>query len=156
MNTLDDLICFQVYRLHHAFGRYYQAAFGDTGFTYPKYVVLKALEEIGPASLGELSAQVGVETNTLSPLLKRMAEFGLLTRARDKNDERRVVLELLPYGRDVLAEADRVAEAGFAELGIKEDDITRTVASLAKLRTAIETADPPKMTRPDPPGSDSA
>jgi len=35
MNTLDDLICFQVYRLHHAFGRYYQAAFGDTGFTYP-------------------------------------------------------------------------------------------------------------------------
>ena len=151
MNTLDELICFQVYRLHHAFGRYYHAAFGDTGFTYPKYVVLKALEESGPSSLGELSARVGVEANTLSPLLKRLSEYGLIERVRDQRDERRVVLDLLPFGREVLAEADRVASEGWEALGVKDDEIAQTLQTLGKLRQAIDTADPPKMVRPERP-----
>jgi len=118
-------------------------------------VVLKALEESGPSSLSDLSARVGVEANTLSPLLKRLSEFGLIERVRDKRDERRVVLDLLPFGRDVLAEADRVASEGWEALGVNDDEIAETLQTLGKLRKAIDAADPPKMVRPEPPDADA-
>ena len=68
LSDIDTLMCFQVYALHHAFGRFYQEAFGDSGFTYPKFVALTVLDKEGPLSLGELAGRVGVEPNSLSPL----------------------------------------------------------------------------------------
>ena len=42
---LKELLCFNIYKLNRAFGRYYQAAFSETGLTYPKFVILMALEK---------------------------------------------------------------------------------------------------------------
>ena len=149
---LDTLLCYNVYALNLAFGRFYQAAFGETGFTYPKFVVLLALNEAGPMSLGDLSARVGTEPNTLSPMVKKMSSFGLIDKIRDPGDERRVLLTLLPYGKTVLAEASRVMNAAAEDLGLNTADIDRAAAALARHRQRVEGATPSlRMTIPDPP-----
>jgi len=143
-NRLNTLMCYNVYALHHAFGRFYQAAFADTGFTYPKYIVLLALSEGGPMSLGDLSAKVGLEANSLSPMVKKMSAFGLIERVRDPEDERRVLLSLKPYGETVLHEAHKVVEAGWNALGLPDTTVEMTSDFLADTRARLEKT-PPKV-----------
>ena len=136
--ALDEMVCFQAYTLHHAFGRHYQAAFAGTGLTYAKYVVLKALQEREKMSLTELSARLGVEPNTLSPLSRKMAGCGTIERVRDLEDERRIVLRLTPRGLDLLKQADVIAADKFAALGISAEETAQAVALMSRLRTALE------------------
>jgi len=149
----EDLLCFSVYALNLAFSRFYQQAFGQTGFTYPKFLVLLALEYAGPMSLSAIAARTGAEPNTLSPLVKRMAAFDLLERIRDPEDERRIVISLKPYGRKVLAEAKEVVASGWDALSLPERDITRTIALLNETRKTLKKTPPARiMQRPDPDG----
>jgi len=150
-SNLNDMACFQVYTLHHAFGRYYQAAFAETGLTYAKYVILKSLAEQTEMSLSELSARLGVEPNTVSPLAKKMAGFGVIERVRDSDDERRIVLRLTRYGRDILKAADQAAIQNFADLGLSPDDASQAIAVMSRLRTAVEKANPERLVLPKAP-----
>jgi DNA-binding MarR family transcriptional regulator len=138
--ALDEMACFQAYRLHHAFGRYYQAAFAGTGYTYAKYLVIKALQEHGKMSLSELAAQLGVEPNTLSPLVKKMATFEMVERLRDPEDERRILLQRTPRGVTALQEADAIVADHFAALDITEEELSQTIKWIASLRSALESA----------------
>jgi len=142
---LDALLCFNTYALNRSFGRFYHAAFGEAGMTYPKFVLLMALDEAGPLTVSELSSKAGVEPNTLSPLLKKMASFGILTRKRAEEDERRVLIEMTGFGKDVLARARRVVEEGYATLDLDGADPKDPVCYMEKVRAALENAVPPKL-----------
>lgn len=144
-DQLSTSLCFNVYTLHRAFGRFFAVAFGETGFTYPKFVILKALEEAGPLTVTELSNRAGVEANTLSPLVKRMASFGLISRKRAQEDERRVVIALEDKGRHVLARAQDVMAQGFADLGLDPDQSAAVVAFLNATRQVVDAAEPPRL-----------
>ena len=152
-SDIDALMCYNIYATHLAFGRFYQSMFADTGFTYPKFLVLMALAEAGPMSLGDLSAKIGVEANTLSPLVKRMSAFGLMDRVRDPEDERRVLLTLKPYGDAVLQEANAAVQAGWASLGLTDAEAATVNTVLRKARGQLEATRPAQtLTVPDPQG----
>lgn len=148
---INDLACFQVYRLHHAFGRYYQAAFAETGLTYAKYIILKALAVQSQMSLSELSQHIGVEPNTISPLAKKMAAYGVIERVRDTDDERRIVLRLSAHGRQVLQAADAVIAQNFEDLGISDADASQAIALMSRIRAAVEKAIPVRLHLPESP-----
>lgn len=150
-SNLDDLACFQVYRLHHAFGRYYQAAFAETGLTYAKYIIMKALAVQSHMSLSELSQHIGVEPNTISPLAKKMAAYGVIERVRDAEDERRIVLRLSELGRQVVQAADLVVAQNFADLGVSDADASQAIALMSRIRAAVEKARPVRLHLPQPP-----
>ncbi|GIT92903.1 transcriptional regulator [Jannaschia pagri] len=152
-DTTDRALVANVYALHHALGRYFQASFGETGFTYQKFLALQALHAGGAMPLGKLAQHVGVEPNTLSPMVKKMSSFGLIERTRDPEDERRILLSLLPYGEAVLAEASKVFDAAWQALDVNEDQ-ARTLSQLTDMiRAKLEDAKPPMVFTP-PPRSD--
>jgi DNA-binding MarR family transcriptional regulator len=72
--------------------------------TFPQYLVLLELFVGAPRTVGELGAKLGMETGTLTPLLKRLEVSGRVTRKRDVTDERRVLIDLTPAG-EALREA---------------------------------------------------
>ncbi|MEM9349881.1 MAG: MarR family transcriptional regulator [Pseudomonadota bacterium] len=139
---LAEHICHQAYALDRALNRAYQTAFASTGFTYPKYIVLLALDEFGPLTIGALSAHAGVETNTLSPLLKKMAESGIVTRTRSEADERQVVIAMTEFGAAVLANAREAAAEIYAAFGLGEKEAAELAQTLSKLRDAVAEAKP--------------
>lgn len=145
IDRLDELLCFNVYSLHRSFGRYYQAAFSDTGMTYPKFVILMVLDAGGPMSVSDLSVRAGVEANTLSPLLKKMAEFGAITRTRSKSDERRVEVAITPMGQDILTRARAIISRGFKDLQIDPERMLAALTFLGDVRSKVEDAEPPKL-----------
>ena len=86
--SLDHMICFAAYSTSQAMNRFYRPILDEMGLTYPQFVVMMVLWENGQATMKSLSERVFLESNTLTPLLKKLEAAGLVTRARNKQDER--------------------------------------------------------------------
>jgi DNA-binding MarR family transcriptional regulator len=136
---LDRQLCFALYAASRAVVRAYGPLLEDVGLTYPQYVTMLVLwqEPARPRSVGELGERLHLDSGTLTPLLKRLTSMGFVTRSRDADDERRVLVSLTPEG---LALRDRVAavpESFLACLGMDgsgaaalRDQLTALTASL--------------------------
>jgi MarR family transcriptional regulator, organic hydroperoxide resistance regulator len=91
-----------------------------------------------------------VDIGTLSPLFERMEQAGFLTRRRDPEDERRVLVALTPRRRAIRAEAKAIPEALAQRNGLKNEDVMdirdRTRELVDRLAALI-----PSTHRPDRP-----
>lgn len=106
--ALDQQICLPLYAASRAVTRRYAGLLAEAGLTYPQYLTLLALWEAeGPLSVRELGTRLHLDSGTLTPLLKRMEAAGLVTRARDDEDERRVLVSVTDQGWEL---RDRVAD----------------------------------------------
>ena len=71
------------------------------GLTFPQFLVMVTLYEKIPRTVGEIGAELGMDNGTLTPLLKRLVSAGLVTRERDAEDDRRVLINLTANGEDM-------------------------------------------------------
>jgi MarR family transcriptional regulator, organic hydroperoxide resistance regulator len=105
---LDGQICFSLYAASRLVTRLYQPLLEPLGLTYPQYVVLMILWEDAPCRVSRVSARAQLNTNTLTPLLKRLEALGYVRRHRSRDDERVVELHLSPSGRALRSRASCV------------------------------------------------
>ncbi len=94
---------YRIIRLHRPF-------LEPLGLTYPQFLVMLALYEDAPRTVGELGLELGMDNGTLTPLLKRLEGAGLVTRTRDQNDERRVLVDLTEAGEALRETACSIPE----------------------------------------------
>jgi MarR family transcriptional regulator, organic hydroperoxide resistance regulator len=139
---LDRQLCFALYTASRAVTRAYAPLLEDTGLTYPQYVTMLALwqDPEQPRSVGELGERLHLDSGTLTPLLKRLASMGYVTRSRDTGDERRVLVTLTAEG---LALRDRLAvvpESFLACLGIDAFEASALRDRLTALTASLEQA----------------
>ncbi|MBK4214789.1 MarR family transcriptional regulator [Paracoccus caeni] len=138
--TLSSLLCFDIYSANLAFGRLYKPLLDPLGLTYPQYLALVLLWERDGQSVSEIGGSLGLESSTLTPLLKRLETAGLLRRLRDNEDERRVRIFLTDQGRDLQTKAAGVAECVAKATGLGADEAVAMQTALIRLRSALETA----------------
>jgi MarR family transcriptional regulator, organic hydroperoxide resistance regulator len=100
-DPLDQFLCFSVYSAGLAFNRVYKPLLDPYGITYPQYLALVALSGKEGQTVSALGEKLHLESNTLTPLIKRLEAAGLVTRTRDTQDERVVRLGLTPAGRSL-------------------------------------------------------
>lgn len=105
MLALDQQLCFAVYSAAHALNRTYKPLLDPYGLTYPQYIALMTLWQEDGRTVKALGATLGLDSGTLSPLLKRLETSGYITRARDKSDERQVLVTLTDKGRAMQRDA---------------------------------------------------
>ncbi len=103
--TLGKQLCFAVYSAAHAFTRAYKPLLDRFGLTYPQYLVLLALWQQDGMTVKRIGEEIGLDSGTLSPLLKRLEAAGYVARQRDPGDERQVIVSLTDKGRELKAEA---------------------------------------------------
>lgn len=105
---LEQQFCFALYAACHAVTRTYRPLLADADLTYPQYLTLLALWEhpAPPHTVGAIGQRLRIETGTLTPILKRLELAGYISRDRDPDDERRVLLTVTDAG---LALRDRLA-----------------------------------------------
>jgi DNA-binding MarR family transcriptional regulator len=137
---LDRQLCFALYTASRAVVRAYTPLLDDAGLTYPQYVTMLALwQDPGkPRSIGELGERLHLDSGTLTPLLKRLTAAGYVTRSRDAEDERRVLVTLTAEG---LALRDRLAavpESFLACLGVDAPEATALRDQLVALTASLE------------------
>ena len=140
---VSTMICFSVYAAGLAFNRLYQNLLGEYDLTYPQFLVLISLQQGGTQKVSAIGESLYLESNTLTPLLKRMEKAGLITRQRDKVDERVVQVSLTKAGaklsKDIGCVPPQVFEA--THMGMK--DFAALTANLnalaANLRSHTQT-----------------
>ena len=91
-------LSFAVYRAANRMARMHKPFLEPLGLTFPQYLVLLELFADTPRTVGELGGKLGMDTGTITPLLKRLATAEKVTRVRDTADERRVLIDLTPAG----------------------------------------------------------
>ncbi len=97
--NLDDLLCFAIYSANLAFGRAYKTILDSLGLTYTQYITVIALWQYDNQTVGSLGNKLSLESNTLTPILKKLEAMGYVDRIRDQHDERQVLVSLTPGGR---------------------------------------------------------
>jgi len=135
--ALDELLCFAVYSANNAFNRAYRPMLDRLGLTYPQYLVLVTLGDTDGQSVGEIGERLFLESNTLTPLLKRLEAAGLVERRRDAADERQVRVRLTDRGRALGIEACQASMGLGPRIPFGREDGEALRAQLAALRDAL-------------------
>ncbi|WP_018237008.1 MarR family winged helix-turn-helix transcriptional regulator [Ensifer sp. BR816] len=127
---LSNFLCFAIYSANLAFGRAYKPILDELGLTYTQYIALVALSEKDDQTVGELGEKLFLESNTLTPILKKLEQVGFISRRRDPDDERQVRVSLTPAGRNLVDTDPGASLADATGLGDDFDDVQQSVAKL--------------------------
>lgn len=141
---LDDQLCFALYSATNAVMRTYRPLLDAIGLTYPQYLVLMALWERDDRSMSDLADRLGLPAHGLTPIVRRLANLGLLVRRRDSRDRRVVCLTLTKAGADLEAGAAHAQTAVVCRTGLPPDRLALLrlqVRELVDTMTAPPAAD---------------
>ena len=138
--ALDDMLCFAVYAASHAFNKAYKHLLAELGLTYPQYLVMRILWDKRVATVTEIAGAMGLDSGTLSPLLKRLEKSGLVRRERNRKDERQVAIHLTQEGISMREAGDRVGQEIGRATGCDYEGFMQLLAGMKSLRTSLEAA----------------
>lgn len=129
--TLENQLCFALVTAARNVVSIYRPVLEPLGLTHPQYLVMLALWEQAPRSLGELADELAMEPATLSPIVKRVQAQGLIARARRADDERVLDISLTPDGAALRERALAVPEQIMARVGMDATQIAALRDALA-------------------------
>lgn len=141
---LGNQLCFPVYAASRLITREYQPFLDRLGITYPQYLVLMILWEEDGMPVNDIAKKLILNTNTITPLLKRMENQGIVRRKRSRQDERKVIVQLTAKGRELQEEASLIPEklAGrLVEGELKIDDLIRMKEMLDSMIRSLSNQD---------------
>ncbi|ARO23115.1 MarR family transcriptional regulator [Rhizobium sp. S9] len=134
---LEKQLCFAVYATAHAFTRAYKPILDRVGLTYPQYLVMLVLWERSALPVKTIGEQLDLDSGTLSPLLKRLEQSGLIKRIRDLRDERQVIVSLTPKGEAMKGEVDKIMTAIGKAAGCTIEEMAEMRDMLHRLRANL-------------------
>jgi DNA-binding MarR family transcriptional regulator len=135
---LDEFLCFAVYSATHAFNRAYQPLLRRLGLTYPQFIAMILLWENDGQSVSELGDKLYLQSNTLTPMLKRLEALGYVDRRRDTADERQVRIHLTDAGRDLSGSVSDIIGHIRQATGLSGDTASRLVEEIEALRKSLD------------------
>ena len=107
---LENQLCFRLYTASRLITQAYYPLLSGHGLTYPQYLVLLVLWEKDGQPVNDIAKHLLLETNTVTPLLKRMEAEGIVTRSKGKDDARQMIVKLTKKGRDLQKKLTQVPE----------------------------------------------
>jgi len=137
--TLEDQLCFSLYATSMAINRIYKPLLDKLGITYPQYLVLSTLWEQDRRTVGSIAERLSLESSTITPLVKRLEAASLVCRAREADDERRVLVSLTDSGRALKQDSRCLGEALFAHSSMTVDELIALNRQIQHLRKALTT-----------------
>jgi len=138
--ALEAQLCFALYSATLALGKAYAPVLAELRLTYPQYLVMLVLWREDGLTVRALGERLHLNSGTLTPMLKRMEQAGLVRRSRDKQDERLVRTELTPAGRGLRARALHVPCAIIEVMGLPTERLVQIRDDLGEVREALEAA----------------
>lgn len=140
--ALDNQICFALYAASREITARYRPLLADLELTYPQYLVMLVLWEQELAGnvtrVSSLGKRLRLDSGTLTPLLKRLADRGLVLRQRSTEDERVVTLSLTESGRALRAKAEAVPGRLLCGLRIAPERLVALRKELKAVLMALE------------------
>jgi len=134
---LDNQLCFPLYASSRLITRLYQEHLSPLGLTYPQYIVMMILWEHAPCSIKVVGDKALLNTNTLTPLLKRLEQQGYIHRRRAEQDERMVLIYLSEAGLALQQQCSEIPTTLAAKLGVNAESLRNLKQLLDEILPAL-------------------
>jgi DNA-binding MarR family transcriptional regulator len=138
---LENQLCFPLYAASRLTTKLYAPHLEKLDITYPQYLVLLVLWENNEQTVNKIGQRLMLESNTLTPLLKRLENKDFITRKRAKTDERTVVISLTHKGESLKEKASCIPEkvlSSFQDDAVSVEQITIFKDTLEKLVKSLD------------------
>lgn len=120
---LDNQLCFRLYTASRLVTQAYRPLLEKLNITYPQYLVMMILWEQDDVCISTITERLMLETNTVTPLLKRMEDLGLIKRMPSKEDARQKIISLTTKGRKLQDKAKEVPTCLVSEMAKRNVDL---------------------------------
>ncbi len=119
---LDNQLCFQLYAASKEIIRQYSPLLDELDLTYTQYITLLALWEKDQISVKELGSKLYLDSGTLTPLLNKLKQKGLIEKNRHEKDGRELIISLTKKGRNLKEKALDIPESIAKCVKLKNDE----------------------------------
>lgn len=131
-------LSFALYSAANRMARLHKPLLEPMGLTFPQYLVLLELFANAPQTVGQIGGKLGMDTGTITPLLKRLEVGGSVARRRDPSDERRVLVTLAPAGEALREPVWSVTEQIKTACALDKSDLAALRDTLSNLAMASD------------------
>ena len=135
---LDNQLCFKLYSASKAMTNAYRSFLVPLDLTYSQYLVMLVLWEKDDISVKELGEKVGLDSGTLSPLLKKLQTKKIILKSREQSDERVITIKLTKKGCDLKKEAMKIPAELLKKIGLNVKEVSEL---RKKLEVLVENLD---------------
>lgn len=135
---LQEQLCFPIYASSRMVTRLYQPHLEPLNLTYPQYIAMLSLWEKDKVKVSSLGQQLFLNTNTLTPLLKKLEAKGLVERIRSNSDERTVLISLTESGKTLKAAAEHIPMKLVESIGMSLSELKQMRELMWKLLHSFE------------------
>ena len=142
---LNHQLCFALYSASNSVMRAYNKKLTKHHLTYTQYLVLLVLWETPGTTLSYLSEKLKLGSGSLSPVLKRMQNNGLLLKVRSAKDERTINLNLTQKGNELKETVSKIQEDVSCQTGLSHQDYCDLRDSIKELNKVLELTDSPRL-----------
>jgi MarR family transcriptional regulator, organic hydroperoxide resistance regulator len=145
MDRLDDQLCFALYAASRAMTATYRDLLAELGLTYPQFLAMLVLWEADGITVSELGKRLQLDSGTLTPLLKRLEQAGLVARQRNTEDERELIVTLTGDGRALHAKSRAIPGLILCRTGLEVNQAVQLRGDLQELASRL------RANHPEPP-----
>ncbi|MCR5445704.1 MAG: MarR family transcriptional regulator [Bacteroidales bacterium] len=138
---LDNQLCFRLYTASRLITQIYHPLLEPLGLTYPQYLVMMALWEKDNLTVNEIGHRLKLDSNTLTPLLKRMEKAGLVVRTSGISDRRQTLVSLTQNGHRLEKKAKEVPSCAaefWQDTHLDEDEVVKLIATLDTIVATLQ------------------
>lgn len=142
---LDSQLCVRLYTASRLVIQAYHPFLEKINLTYPQYIVMLILWEKDNITVGEISKRLLLETNTLTPLLKRIEKEGLISKKTSPKDTRQKIISLTKKGKDLeeqALEVPRCMQDFLLSNNINEEDLSSIIPVMDNLIDTLKNINP--------------
>ena len=135
---LDNQLCFPLYACAKEIVRRYKPFLDEIDLTYTQYIVMMVLWEEREINVKELGSRLYLDSGTLTPVLKRLEQKGLITRQRDDKDERVLIVSITKEGDELKDKAVEIPIKMAGCVSLESQDAAELYGLLHKLLAGFE------------------
>ncbi len=138
---LSHQLCFALYSATNAVVRAYRKRLAAVGLTYTQYLVLLSLWEQDGVALKSLAERLGLDSASLTPVIKRLEKMELLRRDRSNLDERRINIVLTAQGQALQDQVATIQHEVECQTGLSEEAFLSLRGALEQLTATMSAND---------------
>ena len=135
---LDNQLCFPLYACAKEIVRRYKPFLDEIDLTYTQYIVMMVLWEEREINVKELGSRLYLDSGTLTPVLKRLEQKGLITRQRDDKDERVLIVSITKEGDELKDKAVEIPVKMAGCVSLEPQEAAELYRLLHKLLAGFE------------------
>ena len=130
---LRNQLCFPLYAAARETIKLYTPYLDEIGLTYTQYIAMMVLWEHHSVTVKEMGEQLFLDSGTLTPLLKKLENKGLLTRVRSSADERNLIVTITEEGVALRDKAVHIPQVMADSVVINSEELVNLYNTLYKM-----------------------